>query len=1086
MTQEELQEAPLLLTPRQLRRGIGSGPAPQSTQGERSDSPRLFGGVTPGYGRVDGTGIFRGGSGNGGVSGVGGSFVRTLRRLFRSKAHNNHNAGGGYGCDDDEGTNATTGQPARPESHATVTETATNESSIPTASSSSVGSPSVSPAPNSAASEDSDRRAATPVSVHIGVAGATTASATSSASSSVFAEANAAMTMSSASALGELASSEGTATLGPRLDNARPPSTSPPISPTIGKGTKVFDRMFPFLRQSGSGSSSSTAARSSATLPAGGAAAAARSIRNRIALAERRDADAAAASARIRPTPTAFRRATQTNSLEFSASTTAPASTAGPGLPRPASQKLTTLTPYNAAKPAAPPPTPLAAVPDLLPCAPVAVRRAAATPTLWRLRGTGRRLFFYRVSPTLASIARTDAYVLEAPRTLAAAAGMPSTGVPSMHRASMPALGAGGALDAAERAATLYVFCGRGAGPVKHARAREFALRVRDRDWNRRADVVEFDEGGMKVPAFLDFLRLLGADPEAAVWDIATAPFLPQQQQLGDAGQDGDEAVFERAMDASYALFRWDPVSTTFLTVAASARALSVQLLDASSAFILACAADCIYTWSGRLCRPEDKRRVAEFAKEIASAYDGVSVVAERDVGESALFVERFGDWADGLSLHVRAAANVAVPDRSRFVYDRGGFQAVSDTIDVTKMFNPPPPPASWTRDADGNQLLGPGLASGSVAPPVAEDAGAIGIDAFVACGPDLKPLPSQALGVLHSADCYVFVYRYRVAQAVPADLAALRRAPTPTESEREACIVYHWIGDDSKPTEQGTVAHAAVDLGKKFNGRPARVSQGHEPDHFRAAIGRTAATASALPSGVSSPVTSPQRGFFPPQASADAALPSSSPPLAPLPQPPQRRPHRRSFPGPASPPGSPVPPASSAASATSGGVLLLAPPQAAPPVVVVRRGASPYSSAAVTSSAATAAAPALFHVFGAAPAAVRASEAPCRAVSLSGGACFVARLKDRAYVWVGRGAFEFERDAAVAVAFRLADGDAVIEIRENAEPRVFWQKLQASGGGGGGRAPAGVVGDWASAAASPLLTPSALASSMEKSAWDC
>ncbi|KAJ1560802.1 hypothetical protein HK405_005914, partial [Cladochytrium tenue] len=677
--EEELQEAPLLLTPRQLRRGLGSGPTPQAIQEERSDSPRRFGGVTPGSGRVDGAGAFRGAYGNvGGGSGAGGSFVRTLRRLFRSKAHNNHNAGGSGGCDDDEGTSATTGPPARPESHATVTETATNESSIPTASSSSVGSPSVSPASNSAASDDSDRRASTPISAQIGVAGAMTASATSSASSSVFAEANAAMTVSSASALTaraarELTSSDEMATLGPRLDDARPQSASPAMSPTIGKGTKVFDRMFPFLRQSGSGSSSSTAARSSATLPAGGAAAAARSIRDRIALAERRDADAAAASARIRPTPTAFRRATQTNSLELSASTAAPASTAGPSLPRPTSQKLTTPTPSNAAEPAAPPPTPLAAVPDLLPCAPVAARRTAATPTLWRLRGAGRRLFFYRVPPVLASIARTDAYVLEAPRTLTAAAGIPSTAVPSLHRASMPALGAGGALDAAGRAATLYVFCGRGAGPVKRARAREFALRVRERDWNRKADVVEFDEGGMKVPAFLDFLRLLGADPEAAVWDVATAPFLPQQQQLGDAGQDGDETAFERAMDASYALFRWDPVTTTFLTVAASARALSVQLLDASSAFILACAADCVYTWSGRLCRPEDRRRVAEFAKEIASAYDGVSVVAERDVGESALFVERFSDWADGLSLHVRAPANVAVPDRSRFVYDRGG-----------------------------------------------------------------------------------------------------------------------------------------------------------------------------------------------------------------------------------------------------------------------------------------------------------------------------------------------------------------------------------------------------------------------------
>ncbi|KAJ1551904.1 hypothetical protein HK405_013472, partial [Cladochytrium tenue] len=391
---------------------------------------------------------------------------------------------------------------------------------------------------------------------------------------------------------------------------------------------------------------------------------------------------------------------------------------------------------------------------------------------------------------------------------------------------------------------------------------------------------------------------------------------------------------------------------------------------------------------------------MAEFVKEIASAYDGVSVVAERDVDESALFVD---------------GSVIGLMD-CRFTCACRQMSQCQIVVDLY-----------------GNQLLGPGLATVSAAPPVAEDARAIGIDAFFACGRTSSPPSLTSPGRSLLCRQLLFVYRYRVAQAVPADLAALRRAPTPTKSEREACIVYYWIeATKSRPNKAPSPMQQSTS---------ARKSTAAEFASLRV-TSRTISVLLSVPHRRQQPwVFSPtrivstsgvdRRGFSPVvTATGLVATAPVSTPASPLVSWPSVAP---GFPGPAR------------LLCRVRHIRWRPPPRFAAGRPVVRRGASPYSSAAaVTSSAATAAAPALFHVFGTAPAAVRASEAPCRAASLSGGAFFVARLNSS-------GSAAALSNSNVAVAFRLSDGDPVIEIRENAEPRVFWQKVQASGSGGGG-----------------------------------
>ncbi|KAJ3171867.1 hypothetical protein HK101_011218 [Irineochytrium annulatum] len=58
----------------------------------------------------------------------------------------------------------------------------------------------------------------------------------------------------------------------------------------------------------------------------------------------------------------------------------------------------------------------------------------------------------------------------------------------------------------------------------------------------------------------------------------------------------------------------------------------------------------------------------------LANEQDPIApVYLERDVGESVMFMETFPDWNDGVTIEVKAARNVKVKDKTRYIYDRGG-----------------------------------------------------------------------------------------------------------------------------------------------------------------------------------------------------------------------------------------------------------------------------------------------------------------------------------------------------------------------------------------------------------------------------
>ena len=52
-------------------------------------------------------------------------------------------------------------------------------------------------------------------------------------------------------------------------------------------------------------------------------------------------------------------------------------------------------------------------------------------------------------------------------------------------------------------------------------------------------------------------------------------------------------------------------------------------------------------------------------------------LILEKDVAESAVFMERFIDWTDGMTIEVRETKNIAIKDKTRHAFDRGGCKFI-------------------------------------------------------------------------------------------------------------------------------------------------------------------------------------------------------------------------------------------------------------------------------------------------------------------------------------------------------------------------------------------------------------------------
>ncbi|KAJ3070647.1 hypothetical protein HDU98_006325 [Podochytrium sp. JEL0797] len=402
-------------------------------------------------------------------------------------------------------------------------------------------------------------------------------------------------------------------------------------------------------------------------------------------------------------------------------------------------------------------------------------------PSLLLVKGK-RKFHVTSIAVTPSSLSQNDVYVLEVP-LLTPVTTLKLTG------------------DTEEIRAVLYIWCGSLSGKVKRAKGKEVAYRMREKDWGTKAEIVEVVESQDDTKQQKQFWRaLLGSESASIQRDVALNCSI------------ADDLEYEKSMDAKLVLYGLNDAGV-FAPVSTDGKTLSVKLINSGTCFVLECKGEFVYLWTGRGSNEDVREAGQAFANDLSLA-NGTTLIPERDLSESVLFLEKFHDWTDKVSIEVKQAKNIAPKDKSRAAFDRGAYKPAAAQVCIRDMFTPPPPPASWERQADGSfevvDVGGP--------PPVELDRGKIGLKVWMAVGSEIVEVEKAEEGVLFSGECYLILYKHLMGRE---------------GNEKDMAIAYFWIGDNSKMTEQGTIAYAAIDLEKTHNARQVRVAQGHEPEHF-------------------------------------------------------------------------------------------------------------------------------------------------------------------------------------------------------------------------------------------------------------
>ncbi|KAJ3127777.1 hypothetical protein HK100_009556 [Physocladia obscura] len=414
----------------------------------------------------------------------------------------------------------------------------------------------------------------------------------------------------------------------------------------------------------------------------------------------------------------------------------------------------------------------------------VALRRVEkrvfrSLPSLFRIKGR-RKYHVLSVAVSPIDMSSNDVYILETP--------LPEPIIRPKNSGD----------DFEEIRAVLFVWYGSGSGMVKRARGKEVCFRIREKDWGLKAEIVEDKENT------LEQIRFWASFPKSEEWGGDILRTLAIDCNIAD------DLEYEKNCDSNLTLYGLNE-DGAFIKIAGG-RDLFTSIINSGTCFILNSTGECVFLWIGRTSRDDVRELASEFANVQANS-KGVQVQIERDLNESVLFMEKFQDWTDKVSIEVAPPKNIAAKDKTRKAFDRGAYVKAAEKIDVFHMLNPLKGIASWERQADGSTEVidvgGP--------PPKILDRRKLDLKTWVAVGSDLVEVADHG-GVFYSGDSYLFLYRNMMGY---------------DGNEKEVAIVYFWIGDDTKPTEAGAIAHAAVELERKHDTRSIRVSQGHEPEHF-------------------------------------------------------------------------------------------------------------------------------------------------------------------------------------------------------------------------------------------------------------
>ncbi|TPX30793.1 hypothetical protein SmJEL517_g05708 [Synchytrium microbalum] len=407
--------------------------------------------------------------------------------------------------------------------------------------------------------------------------------------------------------------------------------------------------------------------------------------------------------------------------------------------------------------------------------------------SLLKVKGK-RKMYTVRVPISAASMNEGDVFILEVPRT---DSGMVFT--PSMN--------------GDPNNASLFVWYGKDAGPVKRAKGKEVVYRTQDREWGKKGVIAELEQGVENFSS-AEFWRVIAGSPSAP-------------STMKTAVEGGDDMEYEKQMESMTFLYGADPESDPSnpqFKVLVNGKTLTTKNVHCGGSFIVDCY-DEIFVWHGRQS-PESERNAATAFAESLSKAEGrpanVVLDIERDPAERILFKERFMDWTDGFKIEVSLQKNIAAKDKSRYVYDRGGWDVKKiDKVNVEAMYDPPGPPSRWDVVEDPD-IGGP--------PKPEEDLGVVSLEVLVLEEKGTsKSIDATEAQILYAGESYTFMYKHLTGRP---------------ESPKEVSVMYYWIGSETKSSDMANAAYTAADIAKKAGARQVRVRQGQEPSHFLKMLG--------------------------------------------------------------------------------------------------------------------------------------------------------------------------------------------------------------------------------------------------------
>ncbi|KAI3642971.1 hypothetical protein MP228_012526 [Amoeboaphelidium protococcarum] len=238
----------------------------------------------------------------------------------------------------------------------------------------------------------------------------------------------------------------------------------------------------------------------------------------------------------------------------------------------------------------------------------------------------------------------------------------------------------------------LFVLSGEKTSRVRRTKAIELANLVKDKDYGGRAEIALVEMQNIKERTV--------QEKEFIFWQtVAQQQSLPSKNDIVEQIKDlsvssnEDDVQFESYLNDHISAYKW--INNNAQKVVSSGKELKHSILNSSDVVIVDCASE-IYVWSGKNANEQDKSGAMKFAEDLASKKSGFKpqVLLEGERFERVMFKSKFEDWPTikevnvGNVLEVKAMSNIKAKDKEWRVYDRGADIKKSNTVDIMQMYD--------------------------------------------------------------------------------------------------------------------------------------------------------------------------------------------------------------------------------------------------------------------------------------------------------------------------------------------------------------------------------------------------------------